>query len=45
MSGVEKAKAYMESVVYFMRHGDALEVGVAFIASSLCHKYIIINAV
>ena len=24
--GVEKAKAYMESVTYFMRYGDAIEV-------------------
>lgn len=24
--GVDKAKAYMESVTYFMKHGDALEV-------------------
>ena len=24
--GIDKAKAYLESVVYFMRHGDAIEV-------------------
>ena len=24
--GVDKAKAYMESVPYFLRHGDAIEV-------------------
>ena len=24
--GIEKAKAYLESVTYFMRHGDAIEV-------------------
>lgn len=25
--GLEKAKLYMESVTYFMRHGGAIEVG------------------
>ena len=44
---MEKAKAYMESVVYFMRHGGALEVGVAFCyiitTSSLHHYYIIMH--
>ena len=26
--GLEKARLYMESVTYFMRHGGAIEVGV-----------------
>ena len=41
VTGVEKAMAYMDSVVFFMRYGDVIEVSCAIHCVTLGHAPVI----